>query len=88
MKSHDIFISYSRKDIDVVKNFVNMLKRRIQGLDVWFDLTGIESGDFFEDKIISAIDNSEYVLFAVSDNSMQSDCMWKVKLIMPFPQVR
>ena len=70
---HDLFISYSRKDFEEVNKFVNMLKSRIPDLDCWFDITGIESGDEFEDKIISAIDNSANVLFALSDNSLASE---------------
>ena len=72
MKKYDIFISYSRKDFDEVNAIVEMLKTRIPTLNYWFDITGIESGDEFEDKIIAAIDNSSYVLFALSDNSIQS----------------
>ena len=69
---YDIFISYSRKDFEEVNRFVGMLKERIPSLTCWFDITGIESGDEFEDKIITAIDNSAYVLFALSDHSIQS----------------
>lgn len=69
---YDIFISYARKDFDEVNKFVEMLKERIPSLTCWFDITGIESGDEFEDKIITAIDNSAYVLFALSDHSIQS----------------
>ena len=72
MKKYDIFISYSRKDFDEVNQIVEMLKNRIPTLNCWFDITGIESGDEFEDKIITAIDDSSYVLFALSDNSIQS----------------
>ena len=72
MKKYDIFISYSRKDFDEVNALVEMLKSRIPTLNYWFDITGIESGDEFEDKIIAAIDDSSYVLFALSDNSIQS----------------
>ncbi len=68
----DIFISYARKDFDEVNQFVGMLKERIPSLTCWFDITGIESGDEFEDKIITAINNSAYVLFALSDHSIQS----------------
>lgn len=39
----------------------------------WFDITGVESASEFEDKIISAITESSYVLFALSDNSMRSE---------------
>lgn len=71
-KDFDIFISYSRKDFDEVNPFLNLLKRRIPGLRCWFDLTGIESGDEFMDKIVTAIDKSDKVLFMVSDNSIMS----------------
>lgn len=68
-KKSDIFISYSRKDFDEVKAFVDMLKKRIPTIDVWMDLEGIEAADDFDEKIISAIDASSYVIFAMSPNS-------------------
>ena len=68
-KKYDIFISYSRKDFDEVKAFVDMLKKRIPKLEVWMDLEGIEAADEFDEKIISAIDASSYVIFAMSKNS-------------------
>lgn len=68
-KKYDVFISYSRKDYDEVKAFVDMLKERIPTLDVWMDLEGITIADEFDEKIISAIDSSSYVIFAVSPNS-------------------
>lgn len=71
-KKYDIFISYSRKDFNEVEVFKVMLQKRISGLRCWFDLTGIESGDEFSEKIVSAIDNSAYVLFMISDYSMAS----------------
>ncbi len=69
---YDIFISYSRKDFNEVKALYEMLKSRISNINIWVDLTGIESGDEFDEKIIAAIDNSKMLLFALSDNSMQS----------------
>lgn len=72
-EKYDLFVSYSRTDIKEVLQLVNLLKSRIPGLACWFDITGIESASEFEEKIISAINNSEYVLFAVSDNSLKSD---------------
>ena len=68
----DIFISYSRKDFDEGSSILEALKAAIPGLTYQFDIDGIESGDEFEDKIIAAIDNSSYVLFALSENSIQS----------------
>lgn len=69
----DVFISYSRKDFDEVSSILEFLKTSIPGLTYWFDIDGIESGDEFQDKIISAIDNSAYVLFALSENSISSE---------------
>lgn len=69
---YDVFISYSRKDLNVVEKFVKDLKVRIPKLTYWFDLTGIESGEEFDEKIIKAIDNSAYVLYFLSPNSMNS----------------
>ena len=68
-KKYDVFISYSRKDYDEVKAFVDMLKERIPTLKVWMDLEGITAADEFDEKIITAIDASSYVIFAMSPNS-------------------
>ena len=71
-KKFDVFISYSRKDSTEVNALVELLQQRIPGISIWFDVDGIESGDEFEEKIISAIDNSFCVLFALSDHSIAS----------------
>ena len=68
-KKYDVFISYSRKDFDEVNAFVEMLKQRIPTLEVWMDLDGIEASDEFDEKIITAIDASSYVIFAMSNSS-------------------
>lgn len=39
----DIFISYSRKDIDLVKQIKGEIEKSI-GVQCWMDITGIESG--------------------------------------------
>ena len=70
---YDLFISYSRKDFDEVSALLETICKEVPGLSVWFDINGIESGDDFEDKIISAIDDSSYLMFALSDNSLESE---------------
>jgi TPR repeat protein len=70
---YDIFVSYSRQDSDEVNPMVSRIKEAIPWINIWFDITGIESGDEFEDKIIDAIDNSEIVLFALSNHSLKSE---------------
>ena len=68
----DVFISYARKDIGEVSAILDILRKRIPGLSCWFDMNGIESGDEFEDKIITAINSSVSLLAFLSDNSYAS----------------
>ena len=69
----DIFISYSRFDRSEVEAIIEKITAKIPDLTYWFDFSGIESGDQFEDKIVAAIDNSDRMLFMVSDNAMASE---------------
>ena len=71
-KKYDVFISYSRRDLEVVREFVEGLLAQMPDLDCFFDITGIGPTDIFDDKIIDAIDNSSYVLYFLSPNSMKS----------------
>ena len=70
--NYDIFISYSRADLERVKAIKAELERSTGAL-CWMDLEGIESGEQFEDVIISAINRSDTMLFMLSDCSMRSD---------------
>lgn len=70
--TYDVFISYSRRDFDEVNTFMKSLHKQIPTLTFWFDITGIESGDEFEENIINAINNSSYILFFLSENSIKS----------------
>lgn len=68
----EVFISYSRKDIATVKEIKKYIDNAV-GIDCWFDIDGIESGEQFEDVIISAICNHDTILFMKSAQSMQSE---------------
>lgn len=74
-KKHDIFISYSRHDTNVVNEFVDRLER--EGFSVWIDRDGIESG--FKRIILQAIKDCAVVLFFSSQHSNQSG--WTAKEI-------
>ena len=67
----EIFISYSRKDLDKVIAIKDEIDHEL-GINCWMDLDGIESGEEFEDVIISAINSHEIFLFMLSPNSMES----------------
>ena len=72
---YDIFISYSRKDSDLVLTVVKQLQKR--GFTIWIDKDGIESGDAFKSVIVRAIKNSDVFLFFSSKGS--NDSPWTVK---------
>ena len=68
---HDIFISYSRRDLAAVKPIKEELEA--QGFSCWMDLEGIESGsEEFTDKIAEAVCGSATTLFFLSDHSQKS----------------
>lgn len=69
---YDVFISYSRKDLELVKEIKTEIDRLV-GIDCWMDLDGIESGEQFEDVIINAICKCDTILFMMSANSMLSE---------------
>ena len=75
--SHDIFISYSRKDTNVVDEFVSRLEE--EGFRIWIDRDGIESGDAFKRVIVRAIKESAIVIFFSSEYSNTSP--WTAKEI-------
>lgn len=72
---YDVFISYSRKDSEIVKKFADELDKA--GYKYWMDIDGIESGDEFKRKIASAIRKSKVFLFFSSATSNESG--WTVK---------
>lgn len=74
---YDLFISYSRKDKQIVDQFVRALNNA--GFRVWIDLKGISSGEEFTRIIPKAIKNSTLVIFFSSINSNASK--WTVKEI-------
>ena len=73
-KDFDIFISYSRKDLDKVKEIKAVIEQST-GARCWMDLKGgIKSGDpRFIKTITDAIDNSVVFLFMRSANSQKSE---------------
>lgn len=69
-KTYDIFISYSRHDIEIVRKITNFIQER--GYSVWIDLDGVECGDSFRSVIVNAIENSTIFIFFSSKYSNES----------------
>ncbi len=62
-----IFISYSRRDREIVENFYNVIKS--DGHDVWYDRMGIHVADMWMEKIEEAIEMCDVFIYFSSVNS-------------------
>jgi formylglycine-generating enzyme required for sulfatase activity len=65
-----VFISYSRKDTEFVERLAADLQST--GLEVWYDLSGLEGGTRWGSEIQAAIEQSQYFLVVLSPNSLES----------------
>ena len=70
-----IFVSYSRKDLDFVQRMAKDLQAH--GLEVWYDLSGLEVGTRWGKEIQNAIQQSQYLLVVLSPNSIESEWVEK-----------
>lgn len=68
----EIFISYKRVDEVAAYDIVRLLENEFGKGSCWIDSTGIESGEYFRDTIMSAIRDSSVVLFLMSKTSVIS----------------
>ena len=66
----DIFISYSRKDAEIVKTIYEWLEKA--GYKCWLDVDGMYSGVSYKKVIVDAIKRSKVLLFMSSENSNKS----------------
>lgn len=66
----DIFISYSRKDAEIVKAIYEWIERA--GYKCWLDVNGMFSGVSYKKVIVDAIKRSKVLLFMLSENSNKS----------------
>ena len=66
----DIFISYSRKDAEIVKAIYEWLEKT--GYKCWLDIDGMFSGVSYKKVIVDAIKRSKVLLFMSSENSNKS----------------
>lgn len=69
----DVFISYSRRNIDRVMEIKSQIDSQC-GTECWIDLKGIESGsEMFLRDIVGGIDACKVFLFMLSRESMESE---------------
>ena len=70
-----IFISYSRKDIDFARKLAGDLEKA--GYDVWWDLTDLRGGDDWVKTIPAAIASSQQVIVVLTPDSIESEWVRK-----------
>ena len=70
-----VFISYSRKDLIFVERLAEDLGAA--GLEVWYDLSGLEGGTRWGQEIQNAIDASQCFVVVLSPNSIDSEWVEK-----------
>ena len=66
----DVFISYSRRDTDFVRELNNSLNNN--KLETWVDWEGIEKGTKWFDEIKKGIERSSSFVFVISPDSVLS----------------
>lgn len=66
----DVFISYSRQDVDFVQGLKESLEKA--GKTVWVDLTAIEPSEEWRERIRGGIEGSDNFLFIISQDSIKS----------------
>ncbi len=68
-----VFISYSRNDKLMAWPFVEFINTGLGKKCCWIDTKRIESGTEFENVIIHVIEDSQVVLFMLSNSSLNSE---------------
>lgn len=70
-REYDIFLSYSRKDIERARWFIDLFER--EGFSVFWDLASIPPGITFHQFVRQALDSSSSVVVLWSEASVQSN---------------
>jgi hypothetical protein len=70
-----VLISYSRKDLAFVERLAKDLQAA--GLEVWYDLSGLEGGTRWGQEIQSAIQRCQIFVVVLSPNSIDSEWVEK-----------
>ncbi len=66
-----VFVSYSRRDLSFVERMIRDLKQA--GIVAWYDLSGLEGGERWGEKIQKAIRESDCVIVVLSPDSVNSE---------------
>jgi hypothetical protein len=68
--ANETFLSYARKDKEIVRQLFDELLNR--NIDLWLDLEDIRGGTVWMDALLTAIQNCHNFLYCISENSIES----------------
>src|SRR5215203_2496287 len=71
----NVFISYSRKDIDFARKLAADLEKA--GYDVWWDITDLRGGDDWVSTLPAAIAAADFFIILLTPNSVASEWVRK-----------
>ncbi|WP_207632871.1 toll/interleukin-1 receptor domain-containing protein [Foetidibacter luteolus] len=74
--NYDFFISYSHKQTDQIKEFVDVLKQKNNSLNIFYDRSSIPAGGLWLRQISDAIQHSKAVVCILSPEYSQSAVCW------------
>ena len=74
MKNYDVFISYSRRDLDIVNSIAAALTKK--NYTVFTDFTSITTGANFNDVFIDVLKASDLFLLICTPNSLASNWVY------------
>lgn len=66
-----IFVSYSRRDLEIVNRLVEMIQRA--GINIWIDREAIKAGKLWRTQIVQAIDTCDAFVLMLSSSSAASE---------------
>jgi YD repeat-containing protein len=69
--SHDVFLSYTRKDSDKALQLKTLLEK--EGIQCWLDTSGLRAGQRYADEIETAIRGSAAMIVLLSRSSLRSE---------------
>jgi formylglycine-generating enzyme required for sulfatase activity len=75
MHKHTVFISYSRKDVDIAKQLAQDLEKA--DLEVWWDISDLKGGDAWIRTIQAALKASKYCVVLLSPEAVESEWVEK-----------
>ena len=66
-----VFISYSRRDLDIVNRLVERMQRA--GINIWIDREEIKAGKLWRTQIVQAIDTCDAFVLMLSSSAAASE---------------